>query len=191
MIIFCAYNCVFTFIQNSQSLSLGIQLIILRKTGCFPCFGGRVCYLCSWEALQQPWARQPGGPPDASRHLSVEGKPGWPSCQRAGPEGAALVRRPGLGSASCMRSWGLGGPLASVWKVGGSMFPGLGTFPAVLTGPLSSASVGLCQGHPHSLPLGLPSTCPSPSGLSADVGSSETPAPGKDSGCHCPLATLG
>lgn len=121
----------------------------------------------------------------------LRASPGGRLVKGLGPEGAALVRRPGLGSASCMRSWGPGGPLASVWKVGGSMFPGLGTFPAVLTGPLSSASVGLCQGHPHSLPLGLPSTCPSPSGLSADVGSSETPAPGKDSGCHCPLATLG
>lgn len=72
----------------------------------------------------------------------LRGSPGGHLVKGLGPEGAALVRRPGLGSASCMRSWGLGGPLASVWKVGGSLFPGLGTFPAVLTGPPSSASVG-------------------------------------------------
>ena len=98
MIIFCAYNCVFTFIQNSQRFSFGIQLIILRKTGCFPFFGGHFCYFCSWETLQKPWTYQPGGPPDASCHLSVEGKPRWPSHQRAGAGGCSFGEkaRPGV-----------------------------------------------------------------------------------------------
>lgn len=45
-----------------------------------------------------------------------------------------MVRRPGLGSASCTRSWGLGGPLASVWKVGvAARFQAWG--PSRLSGP--------------------------------------------------------
>ena len=70
----------------------------------------------------------------------LRGSPGGRLIKGLGPEAAALVRRPGLGSASCMRTWGLGGPLASVWKVGDSLFPGLGTFPAVLTRPCAPPS---------------------------------------------------
>lgn len=143
MIIFCSYNCVFTFIQNSQSLSFGIQLIILRKTGGFPFFGGHFCYLCSWETLQKPWTRQPGGRPDASRHLSVEVKPGWPSRQRAGVGRCGFGEKARPGVSQLHEKLESRGSLGLCVESGcGSPFPGLGTFPAVLTGPPSSAAVG-------------------------------------------------